>query len=252
MADAPKFAFAAFSAPTKGALVVFCDDSLKFGPATRKALAPSGDLITRAAKAEHFTGKSATALSIPAPQGLKVARLVVVGLGKAAALKQGDFLRFGGVAMSKIPASEADTTIFAELAAGAMSPRQAADLAMGARLRSYRFDRYKTKRKEQDKRPASAKVMIAVGDVAAAQRAFAPNVGVADGVMLARDLVNEPANILYPDEFARRALALRKQGVKVEVLDVRAMRKLGMNALLGVGQGSRRDSRLVVMQWNGG
>ncbi|HWM81001.1 MAG TPA: leucyl aminopeptidase [Pseudolabrys sp.] len=252
MADALKLAFATYAAPTKGALVVFCDDSLKFGPATRKVLAPTGDLVARAAKADGFTGKSATALSLPAPQGLKVARLVVVGLGKASALKQGDFVRFGGIAMSKIPASEADVSIFAELAGGAMSPRQAADVAMGARLRSYRFDRYKTRRKDEDKRPAAAKVTIAVGDVAAAQRAFAPNAGIADGVMLARDLVNEPANILYPDEFARRAQTLRKQGVKVEVLDVRAMRKLGMNALLGVGQGSRRDSRLVVMQWNGG
>ena len=256
MADTPKFAFAPFAAPTKaltkGALVVFCDDSLKFGPATRRLLAPTGDLVARAAQAEGFTGKSATALGIPAPQGLKVARLVVVGLGKASALKEGDFVRFGGVAMGKIPVREGDVTLFAELTGGAMSPRQAADLAMGARLRSYRFERYKTKRKPEDKRPASAKVTVAVGDVAAAQRAFVPNAGIADGVMLARDLVNEPANILYPDEFARRAQALRRDGVKVEVLDVRAMRRLGMNALLGVGQGSRRDSRLVVMQWNGG
>ena len=70
--------------------------------------------------------------------------------------------------------------------------------------------------------------------------------------MLARDLVNEPANILYPEEFARRATALKKLGVAVEVLDERAMKKLGMNALLGVGQGSVRDSRVVVMRWNGG
>ena len=75
---------------------------------------------------------------------------------------------------------------------------------------------------------------------------------VADGVTLARDLVNEPPNILFPVEFARRAAALRKLGVGIEVLDVKAMRKLGMGALLGVGQGSRQDSRLVVMRWNGG
>src|SRR5262249_59456537 len=67
-----------------------------------------------------------------------------------------------------------------------------------------------------------------------------------------RDLINEPPNVLYPEEFARRAAALRKLGVTVEVLDERAMKKLGMNALLGVGQGSRHASRAVVMRWNGG
>src|SRR5439155_18855897 len=76
--------------------------------------------------------------------------------------------------------------------------------------------------------------------------------GLADGVILARDLINEPANVLYPVEFARRALALKKLGVAVEVLDVAAMKKLGMGALLGVGQGSEHESRLVIMRWNGG
>ncbi len=71
------------------------------------------------------------------------------------------------------------------------------------------------------------------------------------GNFLARDLVNEPANILYPDEFARRTRELEKLGVTVEILDVPAMKKLGMNALLGVGQGSAHPSRLVVMQWDG-
>jgi leucyl aminopeptidase len=70
--------------------------------------------------------------------------------------------------------------------------------------------------------------------------------------VLARDLVNEPANILFPEEFARRATGLRKLGVAVEVLDVPAMKKLGMNALLGVGQGSAHESRVVIMRWNGG
>jgi leucyl aminopeptidase len=65
------------------------------------------------------------------------------------------------------------------------------------------------------------------------------------------DLVNEPPNVLYPEEFAKRAKALEKLGVVVEILDVKAMQKLGMNALLGVGQGSAHESRMVVMHWNG-
>jgi leucyl aminopeptidase len=132
-----------------------------------------------------------------------------------------------------------------------MSAARAADLAQGMRLRAYAFDRYKTKRKEEERR-ASLKVDIAVSDIAAARKAFAPREAIADGVDLARDLVNEPANVLYPEEFARRAAGLKKVGVAVEVLNLAALKKLGMNALLGVGQGSTRESRVVVMRWNGG
>ena len=83
-------------------------------------------------------------------------------------------------------------------------------------------------------------------------KAFASNDAIANGVLLARDLVNEPPNVLFPEEFARRTNALKKFGVAVEILDVPAMKKLGMNALLGVGQGSEHPSRMVVMRWNGG
>ena len=79
--------------------------------------------------------------------------------------------------------------------------------------------------------PKTRNVTIAVGDVAAVRKAYDPRSAITDGVLLARDLVNEPANVLYPEEFARRTLALKKLRVAVEVLDVRAMKKLGMNAL---------------------
>jgi leucyl aminopeptidase len=95
-------------------------------------------------------------------------------------------------------------------------------------------------------------VRIAVADVAEAKKACGPRDAVAGGVLLARDLVNEPPNVLYPEEFARRTNALKKVGVAVEIFDVPAMKKLGMNALLGVGQGSEYPSRMVVMRWNGG
>jgi leucyl aminopeptidase len=123
---------------------------------------------------------------------------------------------------------------------------------MGVRLRAYKFDRYKTKKKDGDDAPLRADVSVAVEDVAATRKAFAPGAHLADGVIIARDLVNEPPNVLYPAEFARRAAALRKLGVGIDILDVKAMRKLGMGALLGVGQGSEHESRLVVMRWNGG
>ena len=95
---------ARFAAAPKGVLVVFCDDGLKFGPASQRALAPSGDLVARAAKAERFTGKSGSVLELIVPEGLKVPRLVVIGVGKAGDLQPKDFVKFGGIAMGKLPA----------------------------------------------------------------------------------------------------------------------------------------------------
>ncbi|MGB6350504.1 MAG: leucyl aminopeptidase [Pseudolabrys sp.] len=252
MTNALKLGFGPFAAPAKGVLIVFCDDALKFGLATRKALGSAEDLIARAAKAERFTGKKNSALELVVPAGLKAARLVVLGIGKASELNPKDFLKLGGLAMGKLPSSASDATIFAELSGGAMKPEQSADLAQGVSLRAYAFDRYKTKRKDDEKPPSTRHVTVAVGDVAAARQAYEPRAAISEGVLLARDLVNEPANVLFPEEFARRSNALKKLRVAVEVLDIKAMKKHGMNALLGVGQGSVRESRVVVMRWNGG
>ena len=104
--------------------------------------------------------------------------------------------------------------------AGAMQPDQAAAIASGIRLRAYRFDRYKTKKKDGESEALRADVSIAVDDVAAAKKAFAPDSRIVDGVIIARDLVNEPPNVLFPVEFARRASALRKLGVGIDVLDM--------------------------------
>jgi leucyl aminopeptidase len=247
-----KLEFAPLSTPPKGVLVVFCDEGLKFGTATRQVLAETGDLVSRAAAAERFKGKRATTLDIVAPSGLEASRLVVVGVGKVRELKARDFVKLGGVAMGKVPKSAEEATIIADLPGGAVKPDSLAELGLGIRLRAYRFDRYKTKRKEEEDKPAETEVTIAVANVAPVRKAYAAREAVANGVDFARDLINEPANVLYPVEFAERALTLKKLGVAVEVLDVEAMKKLGMNALLGVAQGSEHEPRLVVMRWNGG
>ncbi len=251
MAPAFKFGFTPFAHP-RGVLVVFCEESVKLGPATQRALAPMGDLIRRAAAADRFTGKSGSNLDLVAPSGLNLPRVVVVGIGKASELKSRDVVKLGGIAMGKVPAAAANATIFAEFGSGPLKANQVADLALGARLRSYTFDLYKTKRKDDEERPSKVEVNIGCSNPASAEKAWADNAAIADGVVFARDLVNEPANVLYPGEFARRASSLIKLGVNVEVLDVGAMKKLGMGALLGVGQGSAHELKLVVMRWNGG
>ncbi|MCK1311331.1 leucyl aminopeptidase [Bradyrhizobium sp. 45] len=252
MSDAIKVGFVPLSAAARGVMVVFCDDSLKLGPATAKALGGATELVKRAATAAAFKGKSGAALDILAPEGVKATRLIVIGAGKAAGLKANDFPKFGGVAASKLPAGAAAMTIMAELPNGAMTSEQAVAIASGLRLRTYKFDRYKTKKKDGEEGGTRADVSFAVGDVVAAKKAFTSAAAIVDGVIIARDLVNEPPNVLFPEEFARRAGLLRKLGVKIEVLDVKAMDKLGMGALLGVGQGSARPSRTVIMRWDGG
>ncbi|HTM71688.1 MAG TPA: leucyl aminopeptidase [Pseudolabrys sp.] len=247
-----KLAFTPFGTAGDGVLVLFCSEELKFGSASERAIGPIRDQFKRAAHADGFKGKSGTMLVLPAPQGLAVSHLVVIGAGAIAKLERNDVINLGGSAMGKVPVSARQVTIFAELPGKGLSAEQTADLALGARLRAYSFDLYKTKRKEGEEKPVAKTVSVAVADVAAARKAYAAREAIAEGVMIARDLVNEPANVLYPAEFARRAGALKKQKVAVDVLDVAAMKKLGMNALLGVGQGSAHDSRMVVMRWNGG
>ena len=176
----------------------------------------------------------------------------MIGTGKPSALEAIDFIKCGGKLASKVSAGTEGVTVIAETSSGAMKAHQAAGLASGIRLRAYRFDRYKTKKKEDDNAPLKAQFSVAVADVVAAKKAFTPENHIVDGVLVARELVNEPPNVLFPIEFARRASTLRKFGVQVEVLDVAAMTKLKMGALLGVGQGSSHDSRTVIMRWNGG
>ncbi len=252
MPDAVKVGFVPFSSAPRGILVVFCDDALKFGTATGKTLGAAAGMIRRAAAANQFKGKSGSTLDFLAPEGVRASRLIVVGAGKPSDIKDNDFLKFGGAAAGKLHRGREPVTIMAELPTGAMKPDQIAAVASGVRLRAYRFDRYKTKKKDGEDAALDAEISFAVSNVDAAKKAFASDDHIVDGVILARELVNEPPNVLFPVEFARRASQLRKLGVDVEVLDVKAMKKLGMGALLGVGQGSTQPSRTVIMRWNGG
>jgi leucyl aminopeptidase len=118
-------------------------------------------------------------------------------------------------------------------------------------LRSYRFDLYRTTLKDEDK-PSLSKINVLVDKHLKTRKHFAELNAVAEGVFLTRDLVSEPPNVLYPESFAKRLRGLKADGLKVEVLGEREMSKLGMGALLGVGQGSSRESKMVVMEWNGG
>src|SRR5690606_31800378 len=105
-----------------------------------------------------------------------------------------------------------------------------ADIGFGVALSAYAFDKYKTKKDNGKDEPKVRKVAILCANPTAAKKAYVGAEAVADGVMIARDLVNEPANILGTLEFAAKAKELEKLGVTVEVLTEREMKKLGMGA----------------------
>jgi leucyl aminopeptidase len=248
MADAPRIAFAPFATPTKGVLVVFMNGELRLGAATSKLLGRNHDLVARAASAEKFTGKLGAVLDFLAPAGLQAERLIVVGSGT----ETPDFVKLGGIVMGKIPPRAVAADILLDLPTGAMKPDQAADFALGLGLRAYAFERYKTKRKEDEEKRGKLRLTLGVADVPTSRKAWGRREALCGGVVLARDLVNEPANVLHPEEFARRAAGLKKLGVAVEVLNEAALKKIGMRTLLAVGQGSARESRVVVMRLNRG
>ncbi|MFI4949400.1 MAG: leucyl aminopeptidase, partial [Caulobacterales bacterium] len=208
--------------------------------------APDGALA-QAAAASRFSGAKGQTLDVLAPAGTDAARLVLVGVGKPdgfddlgvehAAASAYAAVKASGLAILRIELPEAD-------------PARAARAALGVRLASYRFDKYRTK-EPAEKKPSIIKTQIVAGDSAAALAAFAPLAALADAVSFTRDLVSEPANVLYPAEFARRVKALEPLGLEVEILGEPEMTKLGMGSLLGVGQGSVRESQLAVIKWNG-
>ncbi len=246
----PLIAFAKFAAPKKGSVFVLAADDGGLGEPA-KACDPSGTLA-RAFPVAEFSGKFASVVEVLAPQGTSLDRLLAIGVGKVAGLDDFAWLKLGGTIAASLRKATEVAVIF-DVPGATIGGRQAANLAAGIILRSYSFDKYKTKKDKDDTEPKKpVKVTIHTADPAAAKKAFADELAVIDGVLLARDLVNEPANTLGPVEFAARAKELEGLGVEVEILTEKEMKKLGMGSLLGVAQGSPRGARMAVMQWKGG
>ncbi|PJK28857.1 leucyl aminopeptidase [Minwuia thermotolerans] len=245
------------SIPGRGVVVVGVAKDGKLTPAAKALDEKTEGAIRQVLRASRFTGASGQSQTIAAPRGTRLDLIVLLGLGETKSLSSHDLELIGGRAFKAVAncgAKQAKVIIDAEdLAAKSKLTKGAAQahIAMGARLASYRFDHYHTKLKDEDK-PSLEQLAIGARGAAAARDAFAALDKVVDGVFLTRDLVSEPANILYPATLADRCQELTKLGVKVEVLGEAQMKKLGMGALVGVGQGSEKESRLVVMQWNGG
>jgi leucyl aminopeptidase len=239
----PDIAFVKAALPKSGTLVVPIAEGAAPAGLFAAADQEAGGAFARALEAAGFKGRKGQATTLWALGGFT--KVVAIGLGKEAELDSMAAEAAGGALVPAL-AQDREATVLAD----ALAAPLAASLGLGALLRAWRFDRYRTREKEEDK-PKLERLAIATPDPNAAKQAFAPMRAVADGVFLTRELVSEPPNILHPVEFAERCRGLEKLGVEVEVMGLKELEKLGFGAMIGVAQGSQHEPRLVVMQWKG-
>ena len=242
-------AFAKTAKPKDGVQVFLAakKDAL---PAALAEIDPGGVTVKAVGIAE-FTGKALSAVDVIAPQGAATDRIMLVGTGEKP--EPQDWLNIGGAIVGRLK-SIRSASVHLDVAGLTVDGEAAANLALGMMLRNYSFDTYKTRKKDDEngkENDTDLSVTIVTADAATAKKAFARAEAAGEGVLLARDLVNEPANVLGPVEFAKKAGELERLGVEIEVLTEKEMKKLGMGAFLGVSQGSSRPPRLVIMRWNG-
>ena len=248
-----KIVFSGPGSAATGALVVGVLDGNTLTPSAMALNKKINRGLSRAIKASRFQGKTGQSLAVVTPAGTRLDRLLIVGLGKAKDVNEQSLCKLGGRIYASLAASgsKAATILVDPLEGSTLNPaRMAVAIAEGAQLRSYRFGKYHTK-SENDSKPTLTTLTLRCRGSAKAKAEFRARDKIVQGVFMTRDLVTEPPNVIYPDSLAKRCKELTKLGVKVEVLGEPQMRRLGMGALLGVGQGSIRESRLVVMRWNG-
>jgi leucyl aminopeptidase len=214
------------------------------------SLGPAQQAVTGALDRQRFDGEAASVSEQFIDDRGAVRRLLVVGLGSVSDAGE-SAEKLGGTAAARLLTSGEKTAVI-DVGGLALDADATARVALAAALRSWRLDRYRTRLKDNLK-PTLAEIVVVGGPSDAQQRYNARWAPVVEGVSLTRELVTEPANILYPESFVQRVrAALDGTGVEIEVLDRAQMEKLGMGALLGVAQGSARDARLMVLKWNGG
>ncbi len=251
-----KITFAEAQIPTQGTVVLTVAAGGKLGEIGQKLDKKTGGALRKALATAHGEGKKDETTVLLTPAKTKLERVILLGIGKPDDLTAAGVQELGSTATAAaIAAKTGSYELIADTHKGnALTVAEfAAQLAFGARLRGYRFDKYRTKKgadKTEDKTVLKS-AAIASAEPAAARKAFGVLDALAEGVELARNLVSEPGNVIYPITLAQHCLTLKALGVKVEVLDERAMAKLGMGALLGVAQGSTQPPRLVTMHWQG-
>ncbi|MBL95962.1 MAG: Cytosol aminopeptidase [Alphaproteobacteria bacterium MarineAlpha3_Bin5] len=248
-----KVSFASEPLPNSGVLVFVLPEVGKLSSLVSSFDKTTKGQVKRAIKVSGFTGKKGEELTLIEPHGTKITRLILVGLGASDKANLTVLKDVGGIVAKQVETiAEKVSVSIQPFGRGRYPPEEAVtQFALGAMLRSYRFDKYLTK-KNKDKLPILKTLIIHSENSSKIRQMFKRQAAIVDGVFLTRNLVTEPANILYPAEFAFRVKKeLKKLGVKVSILTEKDMKKHSMGALLGVAQGSSREARLVVMEWDG-
>jgi len=223
-----------------------------FGRRAAELDSRTGGMLSRACEAPGFAGKAGECLDIVAPRDLAARRVVVLGLGDAATVTPLVATRAGGELAAFLERKgESATTVVVDAADGAAVAGEelAARLALGMRLRRYRFD-LRNRRPGAAAEPGWTIAFAGLRGNDAGARLAHMN-AVADGVEFARTLVNLPSNILHPDSFLDHLEPLRAAGVEIETLDAAELERLGMNALLAVGSASQHPPRIIVLRHRG-
>ena len=241
------------SYPPTGAYVVLAWEGTAANRGVEALNRKTRGVLKQAMVSENFTGKSGTTLTLLAPVGMRAERIILVGAGQTKNFDVRRAQAAGGQILTKLNSlgvKQAVISVEAVSQSGVSPVDCGAHIAFGVSLASYRFGQYKVK--SQLANPVTLRKLTIMGNEPSKMRLrYKPLLAVANGVFLTRDLVSEPANVLFPIELATRAKALSDDGVKVEILGPSKMKELGMGALLGVAQGSVHEPRLVVMRWNG-
>ena len=259
MTSRPEIVFQPLNADLEPTVLVLAGDDVALGSRGRDLDQRSGGALLKAAEAAQYKARKKSTVEVLAPPRLGgVNRVILLGTGKTGELSENDWVLLGGSAAGAISARKTKTaSLIAEAAdAGGTKPEAiAAMLAFGAALRHYEFRKYLTKRpSEEDNGNAPdslQKLVVHCADPDKARAAYVRYAAVANGVITARDLVNEPANALGPVEFADRVKELEASGLEIEILDADQLAELKMGALLAVAQGSVRPARVAIMQWHG-
>lgn len=218
---------------------------------TQDALPADLDVVVReGAAAARFSGKAGQVFEAFVAGDSGVKRLALAGLGKADAAERTANLEKAGAALTAKYLTSGEAALAIDFTGTGLTGAEAASVLFGARLRGWRHDVYRTKLSPEQK-PSLAEI-VAVGAPEGTAAAWEIEAAVAEGVEFTRELVAEPANIIYPESFVERAKArLEGTGVEIVVLGLAEMTALGMGALLGVAQGSVREPKLLAMRWKG-
>lgn len=255
MPIALKVGFESLASDAGSSVVIFAEPDRKLGSQAKKLDKASGGQVSKSLTAAAFKSARKSVVELFALDGTDIKRLVIIGTGDPKNSTRQDWIELGGAMAGALASRKiASAHVLVETASGAegKDSAAAANLALGAMLRSYNFKLHRTQ-PDQENGPKVdlAEIVFHVNDPEAARRAYQSRSAVAEGVALARDVVNEPANILGPVEFAQRCQKLSDVGVEVEIFDDDKLREIGMHALLAVAQGSERPARVAVMSWQG-